>query len=73
MAMQTQEILYQTDARPSGSWRYRGELYEVRDGVWQLIFVTPRQYVSVEDARDAARGYIREFQVTGRTETHVNR
>lgn len=60
----TQEALFQSDARPSGR-SYRGELWLVHDDEWTLVFLTPRQYSTVEDARDAAAAYITEFQRTG--------
>lgn len=55
---------FRTDARVSGRF-YRGELWEVTDEVWQLIYITPRQYVTVEDAAGAARRYIDEYRRTG--------
>lgn len=56
---------FRTDARVSGQF-YRGELWLVSDDNWELIYITPRQYVTVEDAAGAARRYITEYRRTGR-------
>lgn len=58
-------MMLRTDARVSGNL-YRGELWEIRNEEWILIYVTPKQYRTVEDAAYAANAYINEFKRTGR-------